>query len=458
MVALKEVPPPLKLKRLKLSRFAWITIAVVAVFAVIVAATGYYYYVVPHPTSLRILYTHPDQMVSEVVNGFSDWYEERYGCPIEVTLTPTDPQSAYETVTSLLRGLEVEIWWGGPLSLFEKASDSLLPYNSTQKSKMNATCHSCPLMDLDHSTPCWYATSLHALGVTYNEDVLNELNMLKPQTWSDLLEGQYEGNLTMVDPTESEFTQPFIMLVIQSQNWTEGWEYFVKLAAFVKDYDDAETASVLKVASGYMPIAIVPDFYAYNEIQELEQIGIYPVNFTYLDATVLQPDPIAIIKRGKYLEEAKAFVDYVLTEQVQSTIGKYRLPVHPNATATSPRINPFASNFPGVSNYNKTFEEIGKDIAKAYYQVWITERHDQEPSIKTAWKEIKEANKTSPYYDLAWNNFTRAGYYINRNDIDAIYSATEGWIKNVESYMDGWSVASEDAYNYAIENARESQK
>lgn len=443
----------MKLKRLKLSRFAWITIAIVAIFAVGIAATGYYYYVIPHPTRLRVLYTHPDPMIRDVVNNFTEWYKERYGRPIEVTFTPTDPQSAYETVTYAPRKPEAEILWGGPLSLFEEASDSLLPYNSTQKSEMNATCHSCPLMDLNQSTPRWYAASLHALGVMYNET-----SSLKPQTWADLIEREYEGNITMVDPTESEFTQPFIMLMIQSQNWTEGWKYLVRLAAFVKDYDNAETTSVLKVASGYLPVAIVPDFYACDKIQELEHIGIYSVNFTYLDATVLQPDPIAIIKRGKYLDEAKAFVDYVLTKRAQNIIGKHRLPVHPDATVTQPRINPFASNFPCIPNYNRTFEEVGKQIVKDYYRAWITERHGQEPSIRTAWKEIKEANKTSPYYDLALNNFTRAGYYMNRTDIDTMYTVTDGWTKNVDSYMDDWRVASRDAYTYAIENAKESKK
>ena len=437
----------MKLKRLKLSRFAWITIAIIAIFAVSIAAMGYYYYIMPHPTRLRILYTHPDSMVNEIADDFKEWH----GRPIKVTLTPIDPQSAYETVTNLYKKPEAEIWWGGPPSIFEEACDSLLAYNSTNRSE-NITVHSCPLMDLNQSTPRWYAASLQGLGVMYNET-----SPLKPQTWTDLLKEECEGNITMVDPTESEFTQPFIMLMIQSKSWTQGWKYLVKLAAFVKDYDNNETTSALKVTSGYLPLAVVPDFYAYNRIQELEQIGIHSTDFTYLNATVLQPDPIAIIKRGKYLEEAKAFVDYILTKRAQDIIGKYRLPIRPDAMVVSPRINPFDPNFPSVSNYNKTFEEVGKDIVKAYYQAWITERHDEEPSIRTAWKEIKEANESSPYYAPAWNNFTRAGYYMNRTSIDTIYSATEGWTKNLESYVNSWSVARIEAYNYAIENAKKAQ-
>jgi len=444
MIALKEVHPLLKLKLLKLSRFAWITIIIIAIFAVSIVATGYYYYVMPRPTRLRILYNHSDQMVSEVVNNFTDWYKEQYGRSIEVTFTPTDSQSAYEAVTNPHREPEAEIWWGGPLSLFEEASDSLLPYNSTRKNEINTTVYSCPLMDPNQTHTRWYAASLYALGIMYNEQVLSALGLSKPQTWAELLNEEYEGNMTMVDPTESEFTQSFIMLVIQSQNWTEGWEYLVRLAAFVKDYDNAETTSVLKVASGYLPIAIVPDFYAYDKIQELKQIGVYSVNFTYLDTTVLEPDPIAIIKRGEYLKEAKAFVNYVLTEQAQSIIGKYRLPIRQDATVTSPRINPFA-DFPYIPNYNRTFEEIGGEIVKDYYSAWITERHEQ---IKTVLEEIRDANRTrgtnpnaTDYYNLAWKNFTYAGHYMNRTEVVTKYKGADARVRSTE------------AYSNAIENA-----
>jgi len=453
MVALREVLTPLKFKRLKLSKFTWITILIAAILGISIATAGYYYYVLPQPTRLRILYIHPDPMVSEVVNDFKN----RYGSPIEVTLTPTDPQSAYETITSPSERGKADILWGGPLSLYEEASDNLLPYDSKQKNEINTTLHSCPLMDPDSSAPRWYAASLHALGVMYNEYVLNALNLSIPQTWADLLKEGYEENVTMVDPTESEFTQPFIMLQIQSKNWIRGWEYLVNMSAFVKDYDDTETYSVSKVASGYLSVAIVPDFYAYDKMA----YGGYPVNFTYLNATVLQPDPIAIVKSGKYLDEAKAFIDYILTPPAQTIIGQYRLPVHENATVTPPRINPSDQNFPYVPNYNGTFEEIGKEIVKDYYRVWITERHEQEPSIKTAWKEIKEANKTSPYYDLAWNNFTKAGCYTSRAEIDTIYSVTNGWTKTddvTSYYMDIWGKASEDAYKNAIYNAKETKK
>jgi ABC-type Fe3+ transport system substrate-binding protein len=434
---------------LKLSTSACVTIFLAAVFVIGTAATTYYYYGMPHPTYLRILYTHSDEMVEEIVSDFEKWYQEqpKYGRPIEVTTIHTDPQTAFEKATTIFRKAEAEIWWGGSLSLFKKAYGRLLPYNSSRKSDINLTSP-CPLMDLSGNTPRWYAASLYGLGVMYNKHRLNELGLQIPQTWENLTMDGYQRNITMVDPTASESMSPFITLTLQSKNWTGGWEYLVTLSALIEQYDTEEHDSALKVSSDYLPLAIVPDSYAYDRMT----IGIPEINFTYLDGTILQPDPIAIINRGTYINEAKAFIDYILTQQAQNIIGKYLLPMRQDSDNFPSQCSPFAPEFPHIYRYNETLQQIISD----YYKTWITERHTQ---IKNAWREIGEANVSSSYYELAVSNFTYAGYYINRSELELIYNETEGWTnaENVTSYMNEWRNASGKAYNYAKENARKSK-
>jgi len=434
---------------LKLATYVWVIVFVALFFGVSIAAAGYYYYVVPHSTHLRILYTHSSQMVNEVATDFETWYKENYGSPIEVATTLVNPQTAYQKAATTYRDPEAEIWWGGPLSLFEKAYGGLLKYNSTLKSEVQQRqamygdkINFCPLMDLDHNTTSWYAASLNGIGVMYNERTLKMLNLSVPQNWTDLLEEDYERTLTMVAPSDSEVTSPFIALILQNENWTFGWEYLVRLSAFVKVYDNNEMDSALKVASSYRPLTILPDFYAYDKMTDYSN-----VNFTYLDATLLQPDPIAIFKKGTYRSEAKAFIDYVLTQRAQNVVGEYLLPVRQEISVASPRINPFNSNFPFIQGYNETCSEIGSKMFKDYYQAWITERHEQ---IRDVWTEIKHADKTSHYYALAWNNFTYAGRYMNRSEVDVLYNQTDGWTENVAEYIVEWQIASMNAYQYAL--------
>jgi ABC-type Fe3+ transport system substrate-binding protein len=447
---------------LKLSTSVCAVIFLTAIFVIGTGAASYYYYGRPHPTHLRILHTHSDEMVDEVVGGFEQWYQQEYGQPIRVTAIRTDPQTAFEKATTIFRKAEAEIWWGGPLSLFQKAYSRLLPYNLTRKSDMNLT-HPYPLMDLDGTTPRWYAASLYGLGVMYNEHLLDELNLSVPLAWTELTFYEYHGNIAMVDPAASESTSSLIMLMLQSKNWTSGWEYLVTLSTQIEEYDIDERDSALKVSSDYLPFAVVPDFYAYERMA----IGIPEISFTYLNGTILQPDPIAILNRGTYIDEAKAFMDYILAPQAQSTIGTYLLPIHPDATPPF-ELSPFDPDFPPTYNYDGTLGEIIRD----YYGAWVTRRHDE---IGLAYSEISEADKTKDansnatrYFDLAWSNFTYVGHYLNRTQIENLHNATDGWTENVTAYtgrfvdsawVEGeWGILSKEAYMNALTNAQESKQ
>ena len=74
---------------LKLSTSGSILIFLIALFVVGVAATTYYYHKTPHLTYLRILHTHPDEMVDEILGDFEKWYRREYGQPIQVSATHT---------------------------------------------------------------------------------------------------------------------------------------------------------------------------------------------------------------------------------------------------------------------------------------------------------------------------------------------------------------------------------
>ncbi|UCF58653.1 MAG: peptidylprolyl isomerase [Candidatus Bathyarchaeota archaeon] len=417
---------------------AIVVIVIAGIFTVSLVGAGYYIYVVPHPSRLRILHNQPDPMINEIIADFKEWYRG----PVEVTLTRTDPETAYEKATTAPWKPNAEIWWGGPLSLFEKAGSALLAYNATPfvNGEIDETCYSCPLVDLSQNTPRWYAASLYGLGVMYNEDHLISEGLSKPQSWADLTLDKYEGNMTMTDPIMSELMSPFVMLILESEDWTNGWEYLVKLSAFIRHYDANEIYSTWQVTSNFLPLAVVPDSKGFDAMM----VSAPHVSFSYLGATIVQPDPIGIFAKGTHLDEAKAFVDYVLTERAQNIIGKYRLPMHRDATEFPSEYSPFDQNFPHVEGYNQTLQEIIGD----YYQTWITERHDL---IRTAWDEIKEIDKPSHDYTLAWNNFTYAGYYADRSEIEAIYNKTDNWTnaQDMEIYMNEWRGNSTIAYQNA---------
>jgi len=404
-------------------------------------------------------------MVEEVASAFETWYQQKYRRQIHVEVTQTSFQEAFEKAKAIATDPEADIWWGGPVSSFNDAVAGLLQYNSTTyKNEINLTCRGFTLLKDNRSTPFWYAATQYGLGVMYNKHVLDTLDLNIPNIWTDFLDRKYMKNVAMTEPVNADFTEPFIMLVLQSkmqivnefQNWTAGWNYLIKLSGSIREYGTDESDTALRVSSGYLPLAIVSDFYAYDKME----VPVPDINFTYLDVTVLQPDPIAIFKRGKYLSEAKAFVDFVLTQQAQSIIGKYLLPIRSDVTTSSPRINPFSSNFPLVSGYNKTFEEKLGQIVEDYYSVWITQKHSQ---VRVLWNGLVEVNATKEdnalanrYYELAKNNFTYIGRYLNRTYLDTIYRLTGNWTDSVkkELYMTQWNGVCTTTYANVAENIR----
>lgn len=359
---------------MKLSRYGQVIVLLIIIFGASILVAAFYYLITPRIPQLRILYTHSPEMVEEVVNNFKTWY----GRSIEVTTTLVNFEEAYEKAKAYTIDPEADIWWGGPYTFFNDTISGLLPYNSTYKSEVNLTCRFSLQMD-NRSTPYWYVASQTGIGIMYNQQVLNTLGLAKPNGWAELLDQKYMENIAMTEPATSELTSQFIMLILQKtmqttngfKNWTTGWDYLVKLAGAIREYDSNEVDTAIKVSSAYIPLAIVPDFYAYDRMA----LSIPNINFTYLDDTVLQPDPIAIFKKGGNQNEAKAFIDYILTQQAQNIVGKYLLPIREDASATSPRINPFDQSFPYITNYNKTFEEKMTPLIRDYYYVWITNKH-----------------------------------------------------------------------------------
>lgn len=447
---------------MKLSRYVRITILLVVIFGASILVAAYSYYFVPQTSQLRILYTHSPKMVEEVVVSFKAWFQEKYGQQIEITTTKTSSQEAYAKAEAWTMDPGADIWWGGPVSFFNTTIADLLQYNSNYKDQINATCRGySPQMD-NRNPPYWYATSHYGLGIMYNQHALDVLNLNLPSSWNDLLEQKYMEKIAMTAPTNSEFTFQLITLILQSkmqtingtQNWADGWEYLIKLAGSITEYDSNEDDTAFKVSSGYLPLAIVPDFYAFDKMA----IPVPDINFKYLDATPLQPDPIAIFKKGKYLNEAKAFVDFVLTQQAQNLIGKHLLPIRSDASTTPPRINPFSLSFPLLTGYNKTFEANMSGIIRDYYSTWITGKQSQ---VKTMWKGLVEVNErkgnntqANLYYNLAYGNFTYLERYLNRTYLDKIYNLTNRWTNDVkrQQYITQWTGNCTTRYAYVTQN------
>ena len=152
----------------------------------------------------------------------------------------------------------------------------------------------------------WFSTKLITTGI-----VNNTRSQTTPSSWKDLTKPEAKGQVTMPSPLTSGAALVHVATLVQNPAF--GWDYIEALA------DNGATASggnggVFKaVAGGEKAYGVVVDFLPIRESAKGA-----PVNFTFPDEGVSAvTEPVAILKTAKNPEAAKAFVDFLISEDGQ---------------------------------------------------------------------------------------------------------------------------------------------
>ncbi|TXR53712.1 ABC transporter substrate-binding protein [Reinekea thalattae] len=207
--------------------------------------------------------------------------------------------------------------WGDALALSEDSD--LLPYQSPNAANVPAAL----------KTPTFVAQGAAALAIAYNPNS----GLPKPAHWADLAKVEYKGEVTMPDPTKSGSALTLVQGLV-AQNSDSAWQLFDDLAAnelLVPGANSAALNPVLQGAKGVVFGAV--DYIVLGAKNKGEAIEVvYPS-----EGTVLAPRPIMILKSSKQQDSAKAFVDFVLSEEGQKMVAEqFILPARTDIQAKRP--------------------------------------------------------------------------------------------------------------------------
>ncbi|KAB2864486.1 MAG: ABC transporter substrate-binding protein, partial [Bauldia sp.] len=152
----------------------------------------------------------------------------------------------------------------------------------------------------------YFGSKLITTGIAYNTAAAE-----KPESWADLVKPEYKDGVVMPSPLYSGAAA--YMLSGFAGDPTYGWDYFQKL----KDNNTISVrgnGAVLKsVASGEKPYGVLVDFMAMNAKKKGS-----PVEFVFPSEGVpAVTEPVAIMKTAKNVEDAKHFVDFILSDDGQ---------------------------------------------------------------------------------------------------------------------------------------------
>ncbi|MCE4599641.1 MAG: ABC transporter substrate-binding protein [Desulfurococcales archaeon] len=293
---------------------------------------------------LRVITRHPGEITKKAKEEFlkSD-IAKKYNIK-DVKFISYDPTQWVVAINRTYKpgksGFDVA--WGGGPTLFDTLYEAglLAPLESPEVleavSQIPDTFAGSPMKRVSDGKVYWVAASVASFGFTVNHDLLKKYNLPVPKRWSDLASHVFAKTLitenkpmvAIADPTRSTSNTRMYEIILQAYGWDNGWVNLTLLAA--NSLVEGGSSDVRDdVIQGRVAVGITIDFYGYTAMQANPACEyILPEG-----ESIVNGDPIALLKTSIHKEAAQAFITWVLTEgqKVWFDPNINRLPSNPNA-------------------------------------------------------------------------------------------------------------------------------
>lgn len=165
-----------------------------------------------------------------------------------------------------------------------------------------------------------FGTSASAVGVLYNTRLVPELSA----DWGELARPEFKDMLALPDPVKSGSCKDFLSGFMYAFGEDKGWKVWEDLAAQGMTIPGANKAALEAVITGEKAVLIAGvDYNAFSSAAKGEPLAIYYPK----SGTVVNPRPAMILKSSRNMENARAYMDYLLSDEAQQMVcDAYLLP------------------------------------------------------------------------------------------------------------------------------------
>lgn len=350
-------------------------------------------------------------------------------------------------------GIGVDVMFGGGAYDFEsQAKSGALVAGDSVKTGLSAVMKTHPEWFCEAAIPeklsgepfrdpagRWCGACISSSGIVYNKDVLKRLGIEKePQTWADLADPRYFGQIACTDPAKSgSVTKVFEMLIQQQMHlaveaekakptfgkenpelelqtgveagWIAGLQLIQKIAGNARYFSDTSTKIPLDVVRGEAAAGMCIDFYGRTAQDDARKAdGTSRIGFVApLGGTSVSVDPIGMFRGAPNAEVATAFIEFVLSEAGQK-LWSFRPGTPGGPREHALRRLPVRRDFYTPANLPHMPDAAEMPFEKASAFVYEAERTgpafnsirflvrvlcvDSHEELKTAWREILEAS------------------------------------------------------------------
>jgi iron(III) transport system substrate-binding protein len=198
----------------------------------------------------------------------------------------------------------------------------LLAYQSANADKVPANLKSAD----------YVAQGISALGIVWN----SKSGTPEPKEWRDLTEVAFKDKVTTPDPALSGASLD-LLIGLQNGMGDKAWALFDELKKNGMVVSGTNAQAVTPVMQGAKAAVFgAVDYVSYGNISQGESLKvIFPAS-----GTVIAPRPMMILKTTQHADDAKAFVDYVLSPEGQAMVADaWLMPARSDVPAKRPLLN-----------------------------------------------------------------------------------------------------------------------
>lgn len=333
-------------------------------------------------TQLVVVTSFPNDLTKPFKSAF-----ESNNPGIEIEMLKKKTTTGIKYIQETADNNRSDLFWASAPDAFEvlKGDGLLMKYTSGAKGipdKIGAY----PIHD-----PEGYYSGFAAAGygIMWNTRYSKAKKLPAPAQWSDLEKPVYYNHVGMSAPSRSGTTHLTVETLLQGDGWEKGWAKWKNIAGNFKTVTERSFGVPDGVNSGAFGIGIVIDFFGLSS----KGSG-FPVDFAYPRTTTLVPANIGVLKNAPHPEAARAFIDFLLSEQGQTILLDKkirRLPVNPKTYAQAPAgfPNPFKDSAIGAAvAFDVQLSKVRYNLVNSLFDVMITYRLDD---LRTAIKAIQDA-------------------------------------------------------------------
>jgi iron(III) transport system substrate-binding protein len=245
------------------------------------------------------LYTsQPDRDVTQLIAAFN---EKHPGIGVDVFRSGTEEVVSKIRAEHRVRSVLADVLLVADSVSFEnlKEEGMLLAYESPEVKGIPEE-----YLDKDRT---YAGTKLITTGIIYNTTKVAE----PPEAFADLAKEAFKNNLIMPSPLYSGAAAYNLGVMTRTEGL--GWEFFEKLKENNTRVERGNGAILTAVAAGERSCGIIVDFMAVRARESGS-----PVEFVYpAEGSPAITEPIGILQTTRVPGLAKAFVDFVLSEEGQ---------------------------------------------------------------------------------------------------------------------------------------------